>query len=99
MGLQTLNDGYEQTTRPMCPFSIKQVDGSVISGEAPSVGAAPCLGEACMAYTRVTDPAGKPVGGDCRLCLQPQVLNNIAGQLAALTQTLAGKQKEEASNG
>jgi len=87
MALRTLDDGHAQQTN-MCPFSIKQVEGSIISGEGPAVAAAPCLGDACMAYTRITDAQGAPVGGDCRLCLVPQTLNVIAAQVAALRSAL-----------
>lgn len=81
--MKLLNDGAA-APRQMCPFSIKTVESSVLSPEGPSVGAAPCLGQDCMAYTQVTDQTGRVIGGDCRLCLAPTTLNAIAAQIAAL---------------
>lgn len=71
--------------QPVCPFSIKSTE-SVLAGET-SVGAVPCLGPTCMAFTQVTNPDGS-TSGDCRLCLVPQTINLVAQQIAVLTARL-----------
>lgn len=81
MTVHSLNDGAAAPR--MCPLSLRSVEGSVLSNEGPTVSAVPCLGSACMAFTTIADDQGRPIGGNCLLCMTPQLLNVIASILGS----------------
>jgi hypothetical protein len=85
MTIHSINGGSVGPTPPppkLCPLTLT-ARSSTLTGD--SIAAAPCLGDACMASVPVTDEQGRPVGTGCALCLGPQTINNVAGQLGTLT--------------
>ncbi|MFA6118133.1 MAG: hypothetical protein WC729_29370 [Sphingomonas sp.] len=80
------------TSQRLCPFTMKAPEStSIITKDTHPGGivAAPCAQQACVAFTIIYDESGKPVSGDCRLCMASQMLNGVVEMLDANNQLLA----------